>query len=702
MHTDKIVNWRAYPFIRFLIPYMVGLHVGLKNTNSSYLIMLLIIPLTLIIFKQAFGRSKHAHSIPFTILLFCLFGMIGFLNGTKASQLRHPDHFAHQLKEDPKPSFWKTQIKEVSENQKYYKLKVEVLAWRLDSLNRWKNACGKLQIYLTKSDSVSIANGSMLIFKGRPFRIPKAKNPHTFDFAAYMANAQIHYQVYLKKDQYHFLAHSNSQGLVLWRAKRLQQLKAVWPNPTHHAIFEAMIFGEKSNIPKELKQLYTDVGALHVLAVSGLHVGIILILLQGLFKVIPGLEAYPNIQRIAVLTGIWIYVLIAGAGPSVVRAGTMFSFILLGSLLHRNGNIYNSLAASAFFLLLMQPNWLYSPGFQLSYLAVFGIVYFQKRIYNLWLPSQKWLDFLWKLCSVSLAAQIMTFPISLYYFQQFPVHFWLSGLLIVPLAPLLIFIGGIAFILHQWLPDMIPVFHKLTSGMLDIIHLIFEQIQQLPFSVIQVPDFDELELIGCYLMILTLMIFIKTKHGKWFLTGLSIAILLQIWNTGKEWTQQNQQVFVVYSNYKGIIVDMIYQRSLITVASEEINQKQIEFAASGLRKKLKIKEQKHLTFNEKYGTSYYWQEAGFFQFFALKGAMLSALSKQQSTQIKLDILIIDTPVANTKNLIELIKSTQVQQIIIPDYLKYRERLQISKQLEYISIPIHDVNEMGAYVFRKFP
>jgi len=192
------------------------------------------------------------------------------------------------------------------------------------------------------------------------------------------------------------------------------------------------------------------------LAVSGLHIGIILWIVSFLLKPLERIKYGKFLKTLSLIFLLWVFAFIAGLSASVVRAVTMFTFIAVGMLFRRKNVVEFSLISSMFLLLLIKPMFLFDVGFQLSYLAVFGIVYMQPKMYSLWKPTLRIVDFFWKLCTVSLAAQIGVLPLSIFYFHQFPALFLVSNLVIVPFLGIL-FTGGIVVIFMSIL-NVLPQF----------------------------------------------------------------------------------------------------------------------------------------------------------------------------------------------------------------------------------------------------
>ena len=248
----------------------------------------------------------------------------------------------------------------------------------------------------------------------------------------------------------------------------------------------------KDELDFEVKQAYAAAGAMHVLAVSGLHVGIIFLILNTLLAILDTSKKGRIVKAIILLISLWSYAMITGLSPSVLRAATMFSFVIMGTVLNRSSSIYNTLAASAFFILIINPNLLFEVGFQLSYVAVLGIVYLQpliyKRIYTRW-----WLlDKVWAITAVSIAAQIATLPLTLFYFNQFPVYFMLSNLLVIPSAAVILILGILLFIASP-IPFISESIGWVLNKFIEGLNFGIKEIEVLPNSLIEGLSINVLE-----------------------------------------------------------------------------------------------------------------------------------------------------------------------------------------------------------------
>src|SRR5690606_32609393 len=248
------------------------------------------------------------------------------------------------------------------------------------------------------------------------------------------------------------------------------------------AIAQALVLGVTEDLDNELTGAYAASGAMHVLAVSGLHVGILYMIIAfvlGPVKHIPGGKWIFMFSSVCLL---WTYACITGLSPSVLRAVTMFSFFALARPLNYRTNIFNTLASSAFCLLLYDPFLIASVGFQLSYMAVVVIVWLHPFLYQLWDPDSRILDEIWKISSVSIAAQLITTTVTLFYFHQFPNYFLLANLFVIPLA-FAVLAGGLALLASAWLAPLAEMIGWVENKLIAMLNYLVFKVQQLPYSV---------------------------------------------------------------------------------------------------------------------------------------------------------------------------------------------------------------------------
>jgi competence protein ComEC len=438
------MNWPAMPFVRLLLPLCIGILTGFLL--PSFLLIKVVITSGFLLFclliffrgKQLSYRKRRW----FGGISFALLTCLGFLLTHLHLIQNHPQFIGRQTS---RALYSEMTVREIRHKESSIRLTAEVSLIK-DSVHS-NNTLGRVLLYLKPTDSTAhhLEPGDQLLVKAGLPPIEGPKNPKAFDFAHYMAGKGIFHQAFLDPEDWIRIGHRTMPVEDLFtRLRRYcrQVLTTHLPGEQELAIGAALITGQRSMMEEEVKQAYTATGAVHVLAVSGLHIGMIYFGLKWLLGLLGWRDHARRFHRsFILLAAVWGFALFTGGSASVLRAATMFSFIILGEALYRQQNIYNSLAASAFLLLCINPLLLRDVGFQLSYLAVVGIVFFQNRIYRTFYIHNRLGDYLWKLTSVSIAAQLTTLPISLFYFHQFPLYFWLSGWLVVPGAMLILALG---------------------------------------------------------------------------------------------------------------------------------------------------------------------------------------------------------------------------------------------------------------------
>jgi len=350
---------------------------------------------------------------------------------------------------------------------------------------------GQVIAYQPKSDSCKLLQfGDEILVKGLPDEIEAPKNPAEFDYRQFMSYQGIYHQQYLPADRWTIV----QAGVIPawrgwageWRSRCREILLRYVQDKRAQGITLAITLGLKSYLEKEVQTAYAAAGAMHVLAVSGLHVGIIYLIVNFLFRPLLYLpKGGVLLHTVICLQTLWIYAALTGFSPSVQRAAVMFSFVIAGSALKRQSSIYNTLACSAFALLWLNPYLMYSVGFQLSYLAVFGIVYLQPRISAWWEPSNKLLAWAWQLTAVSIAAQIATFPLSLYYFHQFPVYFWISNIVVIPGALVMLPLGLATLLAGLSVPALAGWLGLVLEKFILSINFLVSLVQKLPGSTVE-------------------------------------------------------------------------------------------------------------------------------------------------------------------------------------------------------------------------
>jgi competence protein ComEC len=392
--------------------------------------------------------------------------------------------------------------------------------------------------------------GDRLLIKGAPQELNPPANPNEFDFKRFLTFRNTYHQQFIRADQVMFIQSTQRKGFKYYshqvRAWASNVIRKNMPGEQEQAIAMALVLGVTEGIDTDLQNAYSASGAMHVLAVSGLHVGIIYGIILLLLRPLKSFAWSRWIIALISILFLWSFAFVTGLSPSVLRAVTMFSFIALAKPLGWRTNIYNTLAASAFVLLLYNPYLIMSVGFQLSYLAVLGIVYLQKPIYNLWEIDNRAGDWVWQITCVSIAAQISTFALSMLYFHQFPVYFLMSNLFVIPLATLILMSGIMLLVFNAW-SSAAWLIGKILVGLIQLLNWLVFKTEELPFSLVSGIYFTTFQ---CWLIILLLaliILMIQSRSIHWFYAASLVAIVFVATQIDHYSGYVNKKQFVVYS-----------------------------------------------------------------------------------------------------------------------------------------------------------
>ncbi len=450
----KFLKFIPVQLIFFLI---IGILVGSNYYFQPNLLVKILSFLLVVLFAiYVYTNRQIKSNIIFTILAFILMFFIGTSTITFKNQLYNKQHYTNSSSFKPKSNTIATiAIKEVLKpTLKYNKYEAEVV-----QLQNTKSI-GSILVNIEKDSSkVDFNVGDNIVVSTLFYEINKPLNPYVFNYKKYLENKQIYHQIYIDNTQLFkktTTSHSLKRSAAKFRNKVIASLKKYKFKDNELAVVNALLLGQRQTISKDLIESYSDAGAIHILAVSGLHIGIILLILTFLLKPLHYFKHGKFISSVLIVCLLWMYAIIAGLSPSVVRAVTMFTAITIGMYLNKPSNIYNTLVISMFFLLLFNPYYLYDVGFKLSYLAVFAIVWVQPKIVSLWNPKNKFVFKMWELFAVSLAAQLGVLPLSIFYFHQFPGLFFLSNLVIIPFLGFILTVGIIVIALS--VIELLPQF----------------------------------------------------------------------------------------------------------------------------------------------------------------------------------------------------------------------------------------------------
>ena len=450
----------------------------------------------------------------------------------------------------------------------------------------------------------------------------------------------------------------------------------------HQNVLAALTLGYKEAIDPETKHIFTSSGTMHVLAVSGLHVGIVYMVISFCFGFLkfsgPGRTLFLFIS----LGSLWFFALLTGLSPSVSRAALMFSFVVVGQNIRRRSNIYNTLTASAFFLLIINPNNLFDAVFQFSYSAVFGIVFMQPRIEKLIDFRYRVLKYFWSLLSVSVAAQVATFPLSVYYFGQFPAYFWISNLVIIPAVTILVPVGFM-LMAFCWMPALFKILTILTEKLVNVLFGFLKLIEQMPNSMIKI-SLSEAEIFFLYCLLLAIFLLISKKNLIYVKYILLSFFMILIVSLAMKVAAINRKEIIVYNVQGNTVIHLIAGCDNYIVSSEKVSRNNYCYRmAMRTAMKLKLKRPLFLTTEQEFKDDHICIINNLLNF---EGRIICVLNKPiyLTADLQPDILI-----STLKKMPLHVKSMQRDVTLVT-------KMRI-KDIFPENINVHNMDDRGAYI-----
>jgi competence protein ComEC len=474
------------PFLLLMLPFLLGIGLGLNFSSAPLLISVLIpllliagcfVVLNMVYTRLAIYKFRWLGGLLINLALF----LTGWLSVILCNQLNQTDHFSK------KPA---TQVVIRITNEPTIKnglVRFAALVEQTKDNNKVNLATGTLLVAIKDTFARKLEYGDRLLIPATYTTVEPPLNPAEFNYKQYLARQNIYHQVFLYPGQYHIISRLNGNPIIAYSLKTRQHLVDKLKRNMHDsaaiAVASTLILGYKADLSAELLQAYSKTGTIHILSVSGGHVAIIYLLLNIISGFLGRYRYGKVLKAILIIMLIWAYALLTGFSPAVCRASVMISLLIIGTTYSRYINTLNILAVSAFFMLLYNPFLIVDVGFQLSYLAVAGMVILQPIVYSWLSVKNKWADKIWAFCSVSIAAQVITFPLSALYFHQFPVYFLVSNLFIIIPAEIILGTGMIYLVMPE-LPVISGWLVWLLEQSISIMNNVLIIIEHAPFASI--------------------------------------------------------------------------------------------------------------------------------------------------------------------------------------------------------------------------
>lgn len=445
-----------------ILGILIGRYIFIDQTcllasTASLLVLLAIL----------FIFEKKTNSILFGLVTALTVISLGAYNYSKAQPIHHLTHYSTLKIEDPK--LWTLKINEVLKSNLFSNRYIARVKGVADT-----SVTGLILVNIpldSTNQKLKVDDEIMVFSKAESIKPPL--NPYQFNYKNYLENLGVYHQI--RTTPTHFIKNDNATITIVGTASSarnhiISKLRQANFGSDELGVIQALLLGQRADISAETYSDYQKAGAVHILAVSGLHIGILLVLIQFFLRPLKYLPRGRTLVLICSVVFIWGYAFVAGMSPSITRATTMFTFVAYALYLNRPSNSFNILALSVLFILLfINPNLLFQVGFQMSYAAVFAILWIFPLLQKFWFPKNKIVRYFWQLLCVSIAAQIGVLPISLFYFHQFPGLFFISNLLIIPALGMILGVGILIIFLAliDWLPSQIVWAYNEVIGQIN-------------------------------------------------------------------------------------------------------------------------------------------------------------------------------------------------------------------------------------------
>lgn len=537
------------PFFRLLLPYILGI-ILFRRFQLPNVFLFVFTAISVICVFVSFFLQKTRHYYSYRYLFGTGIFLLLFLFGYKAAENKEYKNAQFDFVKQ-KGIFQIELLSAPIEKANSYQCEVALQQY-FDSLS-WKKAEGKAIVYFQKDSAASaLLYGDRLMVE-TVFNSPEAaQNPYGFDYAEYLKRQGIAATAYVAGERWRQIDRNTDFSVKRAADECRRYLLDIYRkfniSGQEFAVLAALTLGYTADLDQETRDSYSASGAMHVLAVSGLHVGIIYAVFMLLFAFLNKNRWQRLLKTFLAIVFLWIYAFIAGLSPSITRATLMFSFVAVGAALDRKSQTYNTIFMSAFLMLLINPNYLFEIGFQLSYSAVLSIILFTRLFSEKIVFKYKVLNWSCNLMLVSLAAQIATAPFTIYYFNQFPMYFLFTNLIVIPAASVIIY-GAVLLLISSFLPIIPSIIAFVLTYFIRIINHCIDFIHRLPFS----QYFVAIEESQIFLLFLAVFCFVGYFFSKKYLAlaiGLVSVLLVFSISLFIKFQTLNSSKIIVYAGIK--------------------------------------------------------------------------------------------------------------------------------------------------------
>lgn len=729
--------WQQVTLVRVVLPLVAGIAMQVLAAYWAlpvkvFTIALSIVLLACVVFSIAYGymdvakqyKLRNANGIAITAML----AAFGFIYAYIYADINHSIHFS-------KVENASTYVARITEPpiDKPTTLNAIAEVQEVRASDKAQKTIGKVLLRFSKDEPALLQYGDIVAFKGdvKPYDLPM--NPEQFNYKQYQVNHNIYHTAYLNSDTWEKVGTDKNflfASIYQVRDMFLQVLRRYVKDENDFGVATALMLGYRDYLSDDVMRAYSSAGAIHILSVSGLHVGIMFLMLNFLLSWVDERNRKMVVAKsVFIIVFIWFYACLTGLSPSVLRSATMFSVIQIGTVLLRHQNMYNVLAGSALLIILVNPLIVTDVGFQLSYLAVVGIVYLYPMINGwfsfgktakpkhkdaewylkpyliikhdkAWLVKDWFFSSLWNLIAVSIAAQLATAPLALYYFHQFPWLFLPANIVTVTVSNFIMFFGTALFAL-SWLPYVNDALAYCFDGLLHALNVFTFMVEGETWSLQRYLHIQWWEVIAVLVLLWLIAEYFKDKTERERLIRAPIAIvvliaILSIYNSYEGLAQSKQQLLTVYN---------VRKQSAIAYIDGQTVHHAMDSAVINSKRTMNFNIDNHWAYLGIDARHIAEAKATLLPF----GKLLNASGKQVliiDKNLKLlsdalpNKLVVDYIVLSHNaqlDIASLNKLIQYKQIIIDTSNKPKQVAKWKEECGKLNIACYDVNERGAFV-----
>ncbi|VXC00863.1 conserved membrane hypothetical protein [Flavobacterium sp. 9AF] len=585
-----------FPIITLTTSYTLGIILNnYCKINFNLLLFLILLFFLLFVFSFYRAKRKWFQDIYFGITCYILVLFLGSITQYLHTDTNYKTHYSAIPKEKTNVIVGTISVV-LKPNTNFYKYVLEVNKYNS------KLCFGKILLYVRKSNK-NLNVGEKIALGKEIIPTLRATNPYQFDYSNYLKKQNIFHQLFCSESDIIKLGIQKNKDYYLQYVRDKLQSSFEY----HHfkkstkGIINALLFGQRNSIDEETITNYTASGVVHILAISGLHIGILYFFFSFIFKPLEKIRNGKTIKLFVILGLLWFFALITGLPASVTRAVTLFTIISLGGYFNKQNNVYNSVAVSAIILLLFNPNFIFDIGFQLSYAAVISILLFQPFYKKFYFTKNKISIYFIDILLVSLAAQIGVLPLTLYYFHQFPMLFLFANIIVIPIASFVLIFGSITLLLNFIFKPFGYYLGKLVSFFVEIMNEYIAIIARFDSAIIKNISFTSSMTVLLYLVFVSFIYWIYKLKWYAFRNAVIALLIFQLAVILTYLKKNNSDELIIYNSKKTTLISRKTNNYVELYTNDSLKNKQIylDYLRGSHCSMKRIKELKNiLLFNE--------------------------------------------------------------------------------------------------------